>query len=124
MKRRLLLDESVPVGLRAVLTEFDVKAAPELGWAGISNGKLLDLAEDAGFEIMVTADSNISGQQRLTGRRLSLVVLTTNHWDTIKTDPAKVMAACAEAGQGTYTVVRFARPPRRRRRPPPSPTPS
>ena len=59
MPRRLLLDESVPVGLRGILTAFEVKAAPEMGWAGISNGKLLDLAETAGFEIMVTADSSI-----------------------------------------------------------------
>ena len=120
MPRWLLLDESVPVGLRVMLTAFEVKAAPEMGWAGISNGELLDLAENAGFEIMVTADSNIRGQQRLIGRKISLIVLTTNHWDTIKTGSAAVVAACSRAGEGTYTVVNLARPPRRRR-PPPAP---
>jgi hypothetical protein len=120
MPRRLLLDESVPVGLRGILTAFEVKAAPEMGWAGISNGKLLDLAETAGFGIMVTADSNIRAQQRLVGRKISLVVLTTNHWDTIKADAAPIIAACDRAGQGTYTVVNLVRPPLRRR-PPPAP---
>ena len=120
MPRRLLLDESVPAGLRGILTAFEVKAAPEMGWAGISNGKLLDLAETAGFEIMVTADSNIRAQQRLVGRKISLVVLTTNHWDTIKADARTDRAACDRAGQGTYTVVNLVRPPLRRR-PPPAP---
>ncbi len=120
MPTLLLLDESVQVGLRVILTIFEVKAAPEMGWAGISNGKLLDLAEAAGFEIMVTADRNIRAQQRLVGRKISLVVLTTNHWDTIKADPVAVAAACDEAGEGTYTVVNLARPPRRRH-PPPAP---
>jgi predicted nuclease of predicted toxin-antitoxin system len=121
MPRRLLLDESVPIGLRGILTAFEVKAAPEMGWAGISNGKLLDLAEAAGFEMMVTADSNIRAQQRLIGRKISLVVLTTNHWNTIKADPDAVVAACDRVGEGTYTVVNLARPPRRRRSPPASP---
>jgi hypothetical protein len=122
MPRLLLLDESVPVGLRSVLTAFEVKAAPEMGWAGISNGKLLDLAEAAGFEIMITADSNIRAQQRLVGRKISLVVLTNNHWDTIKADTAPIIAACDGAGEGTDTVVNLARPPLRRR-PPPTPAP-
>jgi hypothetical protein len=121
MPRRLLLDESVPVGLRGILTAFEVKTAPEMGWAGISNGKLLDLAEAAGFVIMVTADGNIRAQQRLIGRKISLVVLTNNHWDTIEVDAAPIIAACDRAGEGTYTVANLARPPLRRRPPPASP---
>ena len=120
MPLRILLDESVPAGLRRFLTGFEVKTAPEMGWAGMSNGRLLDEAERAGFEVMVTADSNIQAQQRLAGRRIALVVLSTNHWDRIRADPSGVVAACAGAGQGSYTVVPFSSPPRRRR-PPPAP---
>jgi len=120
MSRLLLLDESAPAGLCGILTGFNVRTAPEMGWAGVSNGRLLDLAERAGFEIMVTADGNIRVQQRLAGRKIALVVLTTNHWDTIKADPAGVIAACAGAGQGAYVVVRFPKPSRRRRPFPPS----
>jgi hypothetical protein len=68
MPRLVLLDESVPAGLRRILTAFEVKTAPGMGLSGASNGQLLDLAEQAGFEIIVTADSNIRLQQRLAGR--------------------------------------------------------
>jgi predicted nuclease of predicted toxin-antitoxin system len=121
MLRRILLDESVPAGLRRFLTGFEVKTAPEMGWAGMSNGRLLDEAERAGFEVLVTADSNIRAQQRLAGRRIALVVLTTNHWDTIKADPSGVVTACAGAGQGSYTVIPFSLPLRRQRPRPASP---
>ena len=116
--RRILLDESVPLGLKAVLREHHVLAAPELGWAGITNGRLLDAAEEAGFEILVTADRNIRAQQRLTGRRIALVVLSTNHWITIRDNAAPLIAACGGAGEATYVQVAFPRPPLRRRPPP------
>lgn len=112
MGRRLLLDKNIPVGVWSILTEYDAHTAPEMGWAGITNGRLIRVAEDAGFEIMVTADSNIRHQQNLSGRKLSLVVLTTNHWDTIKIDPVGILAACDGAGKGIYTVVQLPRPPR------------
>lgn len=115
MPRPLLLDESVPAGLRSILTTFEVQTVPDMGWAGISNGRLLDLAEKAGFEIMVTADTNIRAQQRLVGRKIALVVLTTNHWNTIKADPTPIVSACDGAGEGGYTIVNLARPPRPRR---------
>ena len=50
-----------------------------MGWHQIGNGELLTIAEAAGFEIVITADQNIRYQQNLSGRRLSLVVLSTNH---------------------------------------------
>lgn len=56
---RLLLDESVPAGLKRILTAFEVKTAPEMGWAGITNGRLLALAEEHEFDLMVTSDTNI-----------------------------------------------------------------
>jgi hypothetical protein len=39
--RRILLDENVPVGVRDQLPGFSVATVPEMGWAGLSNGKLL-----------------------------------------------------------------------------------
>jgi hypothetical protein len=116
--RRILLDESVPLGLKAILREHHVLAAPELGWAGITNGRLLDAAEEAGFEILVTADRNIRAQQHLTGRRIALVVLSTNHWVTIRDNAAPLVAACGGAGEASYVQVAFPRPSLRRRPPP------
>lgn len=115
MPKRILLDKSVPAGIARILSTHEVRTAPEMGWAGISNGRLLDLAEQNGFDIIVTSDTNIRFQNRLSGRRIALVVATTNHWDTIRAQPADLMAACDGAIQGPYVVVRFPKPPRRRR---------
>jgi hypothetical protein len=41
---RLLLDESVPVGLRDYLTAHQVSTVVQMGWDGTTNGKLLALA--------------------------------------------------------------------------------
>jgi hypothetical protein len=78
--RRVPLDEGVPIGVRRLLAGFSVQSVAEAAWAGLSNGALIEVAEQAGFEVMVPADQNIRYQQNLTGRRLALVVLTTNHW--------------------------------------------
>ena len=115
MPIRILFDENIPIGVRAILSGYDVQTVPEMGWAGLGNGALLRAAEDSRFEIMVTADQNIIAQQNLAGRKIALVVLSTNHWVTIKADPAVVVAACAAAKEGSCTVVRF-----RRRRPGPA----
>ena len=96
MPRLLVLDESVPAGLRGILTAFEVKAAPEM-------------------ELGRNLEREAPGSGGRT--KNSLMVLTINHWDTIKADLAAIAAAGDGAGQGTHTVVNVARPPRRRRRP-------
>ena len=113
--RRILLDESVPIGLRGLLPGHQVTAAAEIGLAGVTNGKLIAAAEEAGFEVLITADKNIRYQQNLTDRQVALIVLTTNHWDEIKPHGHHVLAAVEAASGGGYTVVPFPRPPLRRR---------
>lgn len=113
--RRILLDEGVPVGVRMLLPGFEVQTAAEAGWAGLTNGDLIAAAEQAGFEVMVTCDQNIRYQQNMTGRRLALVILTTNHWDTIRDNGAGVRPTVEAAAEATYITIEFPRPPRRRR---------
>jgi hypothetical protein len=48
---KLLLDESVPVGVRDQLAGDCVATVPEMGWAGLSNGALLIAAEQGGFDV-------------------------------------------------------------------------
>jgi predicted nucleic acid-binding protein len=40
---------------------------------GIGNGQLLNIAEAAGFEVIVTTDRNLLYQQNLAGRRIAIV---------------------------------------------------
>jgi hypothetical protein len=53
---RILLDENTSRGLRRLLTGNDIRTAPEMGWAAYSNGQLLDEAEKAAFDALVTCD--------------------------------------------------------------------
>ena len=71
---KLLLDESLPRGLRRLLPDHTVVTVQEQGWAGISNGKLLRLAE-AEFDAFVTADQNLQYQQNLVGFEIAVFVL-------------------------------------------------
>jgi hypothetical protein len=41
--------------------------------AGLKNGQLLEAAEAAGFDVVITVDQNIPDQQNLAGRSISLM---------------------------------------------------
>lgn len=53
---RLLLDHNAPRGLRDILAGHEVRSAYEMRWAGLGNGDLLDAAEKAGFDALITGD--------------------------------------------------------------------
>ena len=89
-----------------------------MGWHRIGNGELLTIAEAAGFEIVITADQNIRYQQNLSGRRLSLVVVSTNHWPTLRGSIGLIVETLGLVTSGSYHEVAVEQPPRRRRPPP------
>jgi predicted nuclease of predicted toxin-antitoxin system len=72
---KVLLDECLPQKLRHLLEGHDVQSARFAGFSGKKNGELLRLAEDAGFEVLVTADQGIPFQNSLDGRRIALLIL-------------------------------------------------
>ena len=43
--------------------------------AGLKNGRLLEAAEAAGFDILITVDQNIPDQQNLSQRSIAIVIL-------------------------------------------------
>jgi hypothetical protein len=47
----------------------------------------------------------LSYQQNLTGRKIALVVLSTNNWSFIKTHVAEIMTAIAAAKPSSYAKV-------------------
>jgi hypothetical protein len=84
------------------------------GWDRTTNGRLLDAAEGAGFDVYgLNGPKPLAPAepQNLTRPRIAVVILRTNHWDTIEADPSAVVARCTGAGQGSYTVVQFPLPP-------------
>ena len=72
---RLLIDECVDERLRLLFPGHDCPTARFANLAGLKNGLLLEAAEAAGFEVLITVDQNIPDQQNLAGRRISLMIL-------------------------------------------------
>ena len=75
---RVLLDEQLPRPLARHLVGHDVRTVQQQGWAGLKNGELLRRAEEAGFEVFLTADQNLEFQQNLTRSLLRIVVLVAS----------------------------------------------
>ena len=72
---RLLVDECVDERLRLLFAGYDCQTARFANLAGLKNGRLLEAAEAAGFDVLITVDQNIPDQQNLAGRRISLIIL-------------------------------------------------
>lgn len=102
---RILFDQGTPVSIRNVLQDHAVRTANEQGWSSLSNGEILRVAEEAGFEVLLTTDTHLPEQQPLKGRKLAIVILSKNRWVLIKLKLREIVAAVNSAKPGTYTVV-------------------
>lgn len=72
---RLLLDENVTKRLAPMLGEHDVVTVQRMGWAGLTNGKLLGAMMEAGITVLITMDRNLQFQLPLAKYGVKLVVL-------------------------------------------------
>lgn len=72
---KILFDHCVTKPLRREFPDHEIKTTREMGWAALKNGRLLEEAVAAGFEVLLTIDQNIRYQQNLTGRPIAVVVL-------------------------------------------------
>jgi len=59
----ILFDNGTPAPLRNALKDHIVVEATERRWDRLTNGDLIAAAEDAGFEVWLTADKNMRYQQ-------------------------------------------------------------
>ncbi len=56
---RVLMDECIDQRLRLLFPTHDCQTAGFANLAGLKNGCLLDAAEAAGFEVLITVDQTI-----------------------------------------------------------------
>jgi hypothetical protein len=112
--RRILLDQNLAHALKTTLNQ-DVAHAFDMGWAKLENGALLAAAEQAGFDVFLSADRNLGYQQNLTGRRIAVVILSTNHWPTLRAAIEQIAEAIAKCEAGGYVEVSLPQPALRRR---------
>jgi len=71
---RVLLDECVHEGLRNYLAGHDSQTARYAGFAGLENGELLNAAESAGFDVILTVDRGFEYQQNLEHRKIAVII--------------------------------------------------
>ena len=102
---RILFDQGTPVAIRDALENHSVRTANAQGWSTLTNGELLRVAEQAGFEVPLTTDTSLPHQQNLQGRKLAVVILTKNRWALIKSRMSEIVTAVNSAKPGTYSVV-------------------
>ena len=82
--------------------------ADQMGWQGLENGALLDAAEQAGFDLLLTCDQNVQYQQNFTNRKLALVILSSNHWPTLRRVAARIATAVDFVQTGQIVKVDLA----------------
>ena len=71
---RLLLDESLPRRLGRLLVGHAVVSVADAGWSGLTNGRLLGLAQEQ-FDCLLTADRSLVYQQLLPRFDIAVLVL-------------------------------------------------
>jgi hypothetical protein len=102
----VLFDHGTPKGLIRALTGHDVITAQSKGWDKLDNGSLLNAAERAGVELLLTTDRRLRYQQNLAARKIAVVVLTgTTKWSRVRFHFQKIAAAVDAATLGSYTEV-------------------
>ena len=79
-----------------------------MGWASFKNGSLIQVAEEAGFTVMLTADKNLSYQQSLAGRRISIIIFGSIFTDFsgIRSLAPQVLRVLDDLPQGSFIVVK------------------
>ena len=113
---RILFDKNVPVGVRGLLPNHKVSTFVETQWPDqLKNGELMAMAEQAGFEVMVTSDQNIRYPQNLSGRKLALVVLGSNIWPVVRQYGAAISARVDGAVAGGYDFIEMPLPRKSRK---------
>jgi len=105
---RILLDECVPRPFKRELRGHNVRTVAEMGWAGKSNGELLQLMLPQKFDAFLTIDQNLQYQQNLRQAGVSVIVMSAGNnriSDLIPLVP-KVLAALGSVKAGELMEVR------------------
>jgi hypothetical protein len=114
---RVLLDENIPHGVRSLLPEHEVFTVAYLNWVGMKNGQLLNAAEEAGFDVLITSDHSIPYQQNMAGRKLAMLMLSTADWNLLKVAVPRIAEVLSTVEPGSFTRVDCGAFSRRRRKP-------
>ncbi len=102
---KVLLDHNLPHKLRlelAILSTDEFITTSFVGWQALRNGELLAAAESAGFDVFVTGDRSMAFEQKVVGRVLAIVALTTNNWPILRERVTEIHSAVLGIRQGEF----------------------
>lgn len=102
---KVLFDQGTPAPLSKYLSSHQVSTAYNLGWQTLTNGDLLQQAEESGFEVLVTTDQNLRYQQNLSSRVISVVVLSSTSWPRIQKHLQEIVAAVDSCKPNGYIEI-------------------
>jgi hypothetical protein len=71
----------------------------------MENGELIQKAEEAGYEVLLSTEKNIKYQQNLSSRKIALVVLGNSQWPMVRLCLDRIAAAVNAATPGSYSEV-------------------
>ena len=102
---RILIDECIDRRFVRELKGHYARTVPQMGWAAITNGRLLALAEKE-FDVFITVDRNLSFQQSLPKFHVAVLVLRarTNTLSDLKPLVPQILKTLSELPkrQATY----------------------
>lgn len=104
---KVLLDECLPLDFRHELRGHDTHTVQWSGFKGMKNGELLQAAERAGYEVLVTVDHGIPYQMSTASRRLAVIVLrsATNQLEQLRPLVDPLLDALATIGPGQIVNI-------------------
>jgi len=104
---KILFDQGTPAPLRRALKDHLVITAFEQSWSNLQNGDLIQAAEAAGFQVLITTDQNLKYQQNLAGRKLAILVLPSTSWPKIQNHLSAISTAVNLLKPGDYQELTF-----------------
>ena len=105
LRMRILFDHGTPEPLIPFLKDHTVLTAKQMGWDTLSNGQLLNAAEEGKFTVLLTTDKNMAAQQNMKDRAIAIAVLGNSQWKLVQRHVRKIAAAIDAAEAGTITEI-------------------
>ena len=102
---KILFDNCTPNPIARSLSGHEVTFARHIGWHELKNGELIQRAEDAGFELILSTDRNIKYQQNIAGGKIAILVLGQQNWNLLRPNIQFVVDAVNAAIPGGYAEV-------------------
>ena len=104
---RILFDNGTPAPLRRHLEGHTVDLASERGWAQIANGNLLRLAEQEGYEVLISNDKDFIERNNHTSDTVRIIVVQRFNWPISLNGINAIREAILRVGAGERELLRL-----------------